>query len=382
MEPVEYEIELERTNGPADHTSASLPSLTKGQRLKVPEFGLQTTATHLDTSLGFAAHEDLNASSEMVREDRGDAIPSIRSNTSCGIVIRSSAAFAPDASIDSNSASRPRRSRAGPCGSTTPPSGCPPDNETTLHRMSSPPARSMAVVKPCGRCAILRTPVIVARPAYPCHRSLNPRLPPLRRAGTAGGVRLLRSTHRRQGAREPELVELQTLFLRAARIIGDRSLDLSMPVRELIARKMENTGVPTQRTAAIRGFIPVGRSDRASASHDHRHHRIRRDRHRLRTDAMAGTVIADDWGLDPLDAAARHDLLEILEERYARRSIIVTSQIPVDRWHQLIGEPTYADAIMDRLVNNAHRIDLSGESLRRTKPMQGKKRSAQARLWT
>jgi hypothetical protein len=58
-------------------------------------------------------------------------------------------------------------------------------------------------------------------------------------------------------------VELQTLFLRAARVIGDRSLDLSMPVRELIARKMENTGVPPQQTAAIRGFVPVGRSDRA-----------------------------------------------------------------------------------------------------------------------
>src|SRR5580700_227881 len=63
---------------------------------------------------------------------------------------------------------------------------------------------------------------------------------------------------------EPELAELKTLFLRAARVIGDRSLDLSMPLRELIARKMENTGVPPQRTAAIRGFIPVGRSDRAS----------------------------------------------------------------------------------------------------------------------
>jgi hypothetical protein len=59
-------------------------------------------------------------------------------------------------------------------------------------------------------------------------------------------------------------MELQTLFLRAARVIGDRSLDLSMPLRELIARKMENTGAPPQRTAAIRGFIPVGRSDRAS----------------------------------------------------------------------------------------------------------------------
>jgi DNA-K related protein len=63
---------------------------------------------------------------------------------------------------------------------------------------------------------------------------------------------------------EPELVELQTLFLRAARVIGDRSLDLSMPMRELTARKMENTGVPPPRTAAIRGFVPVGRFDRAS----------------------------------------------------------------------------------------------------------------------
>jgi DNA-K related protein/Hsp70 protein len=63
---------------------------------------------------------------------------------------------------------------------------------------------------------------------------------------------------------EPELVELQTLFLRAARVVGDRSLDLSMPLRELIARTMENSGVPPLRTAAIRGFVPAGRSDRAS----------------------------------------------------------------------------------------------------------------------
>jgi hypothetical protein len=59
-------------------------------------------------------------------------------------------------------------------------------------------------------------------------------------------------------------VELQTLFLRAARVVGDRSLDLSVPLRELIARKMENSGVPPLRTAAVRGFIPAGRSDRAS----------------------------------------------------------------------------------------------------------------------
>src|SRR5829696_5115510 len=65
--------------------------------------------------------------------------------------------------------------------------------------------------------------------------------------------------------------------------------------------------------------------------------------------------------------AARHELLEILEERYGRRSTIITSQIPVDKWHELIGDPTYADAILDRIVHNAHRINLTGHSLRRSR---------------
>jgi DNA replication protein DnaC len=69
--------------------------------------------------------------------------------------------------------------------------------------------------------------------------------------------------------------------------------------------------------------------------------------------------------LEPLDANARHDLLEILEDRYGRRSTLVTSQVPVEHWHQIIGNPTYADAILDRLVHNATRIDLTGESMRR-----------------
>jgi DNA replication protein DnaC len=76
-------------------------------------------------------------------------------------------------------------------------------------------------------------------------------------------------------------------------------------------------------------------------------------------------LILDDWGLEPLNDQARHDLLEILEDRYGRRSTIITSQLPVSAWHEVIGNPTYADAILDRLVHNAHRIDLSGESLRR-----------------
>ncbi|HVI90905.1 MAG TPA: IS21-like element helper ATPase IstB [Dongiaceae bacterium] len=78
-------------------------------------------------------------------------------------------------------------------------------------------------------------------------------------------------------------------------------------------------------------------------------------------------LILDDWGLEPLDAQARHDLLEILEERHGRRSTIITSQLPVDKWHDIIGDPTYADAILDRLVHNGHRLDLSGDSLRKTK---------------
>jgi transposase-like protein len=71
---------------------------------------------------------------------------------------------------------------------------------------------------------------------------------------------------------------------------------------------------------------------------------------------------------EPLGAQARHDLLEILEDRYGRRSTLVTSQLPIADWHAVIGEATYADAILDRLVHNAHRLDLSGDSLRRSTP--------------
>ena len=87
----------------------------------------------------------------------------------------------------------------------------------------------------------------------------------------------------------------------------------------------------------------------------------------MRAVCRVDVLILDDWGLEPLDANARHDLLEILEERHGRRSMIVTSQLPVDRWHDVIGDPTYADAILDRLVHSAHRIALDGDSLRRTR---------------
>jgi DNA replication protein DnaC len=108
--------------------------------------------------------------------------------------------------------------------------------------------------------------------------------------------------------------------------------------------------------------VPKLFADLALARGDGRHARIM---HSLNGVQL---LILDDWGLDPLDGGARRDLYEILEERYGRRSTILTSQIPVDKWHQVIGDPTYADAILDRLVHNAHRIDLAGDSLRRTRP--------------
>ena len=108
--------------------------------------------------------------------------------------------------------------------------------------------------------------------------------------------------------------------------------------------------------------VPKLFADLALARGDGRYPRIMRSLNGVQL------LILDDWGLEPLDGSARRDLYEILEERYGRRSTILTSQIPIDKWHEIIGNPTYADAILDRLVHNAHRIDLAGDSLRRTRP--------------
>ncbi len=81
--------------------------------------------------------------------------------------------------------------------------------------------------------------------------------------------------------------------------------------------------------------------------------------------AKTDLLILDDWGLTPMTDPQRRDLLEILEDRYGKRSTIVTSQLPVPAWHEAIGDPTLADAILDRLVHNAHKIELKGDSLRK-----------------
>ncbi len=76
-------------------------------------------------------------------------------------------------------------------------------------------------------------------------------------------------------------------------------------------------------------------------------------------------LIIDDFGLWPLEHQNRLDLLEIIEDRHGRRSTIIATQLPVSQWHDLIGEKTIADAVLDRLVHNAHRIELKGESMRK-----------------
>jgi len=81
--------------------------------------------------------------------------------------------------------------------------------------------------------------------------------------------------------------------------------------------------------------------------------------------AKLDCLIIDDWGLEPLKAAQRNDLMEIMDDRHGSSSTIILSQLPTADWHQLIGDNTLADAILDRLMHNAHRIKLSGESMRK-----------------
>ena len=78
-------------------------------------------------------------------------------------------------------------------------------------------------------------------------------------------------------------------------------------------------------------------------------------------------LVIDDWGLAPLTSPERHDLLEVLEDRTERAATLITSQVPVTAWHELIGEPTLADAICDRLIHTAYVIELAGPSLRQTR---------------
>jgi DNA replication protein DnaC len=76
-------------------------------------------------------------------------------------------------------------------------------------------------------------------------------------------------------------------------------------------------------------------------------------------------LVIDDWGTTTLTDGQPHDLFEILDDRYDRRSTLIAAQLPIEHWHDIIGDPTLADAILDRLIHNAHKINLKGESMRK-----------------
>lgn len=114
----------------------------------------------------------------------------------------------------------------------------------------------------------------------------------------------------------------------------------------------ENMSVLYQRVPRLFAALALGRGDGRYAK-------------LLQALARVELLILDDWGPEPLTAEQSRDLLEIVEDRYGRGSLLITSQVPVERWYELIGSPTLADAILDRVVHSAYRIELTGESLRK-----------------
>jgi DNA replication protein DnaC len=89
----------------------------------------------------------------------------------------------------------------------------------------------------------------------------------------------------------------------------------------------------------------------------------------LKDYAKTKLLLFDDWGLSKMTDEGRHDLLEILEDRHAMASTLVTSQFPVSMWYDLIGDPTLADAILDRLIHSAYKIELKGDTMRKKKSL-------------
>ena len=159
-------------------------------------------------------------------------------------------------------------------------------------------------------------------------------------------------------------VSIALLFLRLAQENGlnaSRTFSVTGPTGvgktwpRLCARTKkacrDNRSVLYQRGAAHAGRSWPGRGDGRYAR-------------MLKSLARVQLLILDDWGLTPLTAEQRRDLLEIIDDRHGRTSTVVTSQLPIENWHAHIGDPTIADAVLDRLVHSAHRLDLKGESLR------------------
>ncbi len=123
-----------------------------------------------------------------------------------------------------------------------------------------------------------------------------------------------------------------------------------------------------QKQSVLYRRVPELVSELARARDRGTHHRL------MRRLARVSLLLLDDWGLQNFSAEGRRDLLEIVEQRHARSSLLIASQIPVEHWPKVIAEPTIADAVLDRIVHNAYRIEITGESQRkrnRPPPLDG-----------
>lgn len=127
-------------------------------------------------------------------------------------------------------------------------------------------------------------------------------------------------------------------------------------IAEALAQKACRDGATAYRTKASRLFreLEIARGDGSYLKLLNRYARI-------------DVLVIDDWGMSQLNDMERKDFLEIMEDRYNAKSTILTSQYPVAKWHELIGEPTVADAILDRIVHNAHKLSLKGDSMRKNR---------------
>jgi DNA replication protein DnaC len=195
-----------------------------------------------------------------------------------------------------------------------------------------------------------------------------------------------RLTTRLRVARLRHQASIEDLDFRGTRGM-DKSLVMSLSANQWISEHQNllitgPTGVGKSYLACALGHkacrdghmvlyqrLPRILHDLAIARHDGRYKKLMAAL--LRTDLL----VLDDFGIVPVTQEGLRDLLEILEDRYDRRSTIVTSQVPVKRWHEALADPTMADAILDRLVHNAHTIELKGESMRKIRAVDKQKAS-------